>query len=214
MKPSSRGIVPEDDDDDEFSPFGSAVPKLRPQGSSALNTSAKAFEPDSYFGSAGIPHSDSGQSYDSYASGGSTGAADVPPEDDAGTGMTPLDVLSSVFSTIPKVELEDALHRSGYDFESAMAMLVSSHTLPRSGASTPQRVSSPRPLLGVSGRGAMPLSHAGPKEGYFTQGGRTYGGGSMSPGLMGGTRSPGGPATRMCRYFLAGECRRSDCRFR
>lgn len=205
---NSRGIVP-DDDDDDFNPFGTGLPKqVRDSG---LSSHASTFEP---FGggdyAAGIPHSDSGQSYDSYGSGGSGGLHDAPVEEDAGAGMTPLDVLASVFSTVQRSDLEDALHRANYDFESAMAILVSSFTHPRSGSSTPQRVSSPRPLLGVSARGATPLVHAGPRDGYFQQGGRTYSG-SMSPGLT-GSRTPG-PGSRMCRYFLAGECRRSDCRF-
>ena len=207
---NSRGVVP-DDDDDDFNPFGTGPPKLHQVKDSGLSSQATAFEP---FGggdyAAGIPHSDSGQSYDSYGSGGSGGYFDQPAEEDAGAGMTPLDVLASVFSTVPRGDLEDALHRANYDFESAMAILVSSYTHPRSGSSTPQRVSSPRPLLGVGARGATPLGHAGPRDGYFQQGGRTFSG-NMSPGLS-GSRTPG-PGSRMCRYFLAGECRRSDCRF-
>ena len=206
---SSRSYIPDDDDDDEFSPFGSGVPKFRPQALSALNTGAKAFEPGDGWG-ASKTLSDSGQSIESYGSGGSSFPPDSVEEDDAGTGMTPLDVLASVFSTVPRYDLEDALHRAGYEFEGAMAILVANHSHPRSGASTPQRVSSPRPLVGVGGRGTLALPHAGPRDGYFQQGGRTVSGG-MSPGLP-GSRTPSG-AMRMCRYFLAGECRRSDCRF-
>ena len=220
----SRGMIPDDDDDDEFSPFGSGLPKLHHHEQGKLNTEAKAFQPfgtppvDIQYGSSALassmPHSESSHSYDSRGSGESLSGHDINVEDptDMGAGMTPLDVLCSVFTSVPRVELEDALHRSGYDFEGAMAILVSHHSLPRSGSSTPQRVSSPRPLLGVVGRAAMPMNHSGPREGYFQQGGRTFSG-SMSPGL-GGSRSPGGPGTRMCRYYLAGECRRSDCRFR
>jgi hypothetical protein len=121
--------------------------------------------------------------------------------------MTPLDVLAQVFSTVPRHQLESALHNAGYDFEAAMAMLVAQHTLPRSGASTPNRVASPRPLIGIDGRG---VNHGlAPNQGYFNQGGRNF----QGPGAgFGGPRNVG--PTRMCRYFLNGECRRSDCRFR
>lgn len=222
-----RGIVPDDeDDDDEFSPFGSGLPKLHHHDATGLNTDARTFEPfgtpppDSHLGSStplssSIPHSESSRSHDSRGSGESLTAQETANEEglDLGAGMTPLDVLCSVFTTVPRSELEDALHRSGYDFEGAMAILVSQNTLPRSGSSTPQRISSPRPIFGMGGRGALPINHSGPRDGYFQQGGRSFSGGNMSPGF-GGTRSPGVGGTRMCRYYLQGECRRSDCRFR
>lgn len=190
-RPASRGVVPDDEDDDEFSPFGAAIPitRLNPQASH-LNTTAKAFEPAGH-------GADPGHT-----------AEPLDPEDDpssATSGMTPLDVLSQVFSTVPKHQLESALHNAGYDFEAAMAMLVSQFALPRSGASTPNRAATPRQMIGIDGRTAG--HHAGP--GYFQQGGRTFGPASNS--LAPGQRSAG--PTRMCRYFLNGECRRSDCRF-
>lgn len=195
-----KSIVPDvDDDDEDFSPFGTDLPKMHYPHDQGFNASAKPFEPS--FGSA-----------TSQASMDSSGAGGEPEEYDMGSGMTPLDVLSSVFSTLPRGELEDALHRAGYDFEGAMAILVSHYTLPRSGASTPGRVGSPRPaLLGIGNRGTMPSGHFAPSQGYFNQGGRSLSG-HVSPGFM--TRSPGGHGTRMCRYFLQGECRRADCRFR
>lgn len=199
-----RSIIPDvDDDDEDFSPFATGSSKSQYQDQQGLNLSAKPFEPS--FGSA-----DSTNSFDSRNSHDPN--ADGAEEYDMGSGMTPLDVLSSVFSTVPRSELEDALHRAGYDFEGAMAILVHQFTLPRSGASTPGRVSSPRPtLLGIGGRGTLPSGHFAPSQGYFNQGGRSFSG-HASPGFM--TRSPGGQGTRMCRYFLAGECRRADCRFR
>ncbi|KAK1922724.1 hypothetical protein DB88DRAFT_466843 [Papiliotrema laurentii] len=207
---NSRGVVPDDDDDDDFNPFGSALPKPLRADDKSLHPNAKSFEPfeQGWSASSSFPQSESGQSYESY---GSAGADNEGFNDDAGSGMTPLDVLASVFNTVPRSDLEDALHRSGYDFESAMANLVANHAHPRSGSTTPSRVASPRPLLNVAGPRAMGLGHAGPKEGYFQQGGRAFSGGLHSPG-MNGTRSPGS-GLRMCRYFLAGECRRSDCRF-
>jgi hypothetical protein len=212
-----KGLIPDDDDDDEFSPFGTGLPKLH-HLNHTLSTNAKPFEPftsgDHHAFVAGTPHSESGFSYNSGGSGeSSSNPLDPADVDDMTSNMTPLDVLSSVFTTIPRSELEDALHRSGYDFEASMAYLVSQHTLPRSGASTPGRAS-PRPMYGIAvGNRAMMagggMQH-GPREGYFQQGGRSFNG-SMSPGLV---RSPGGMGTRMCRYYLSGECRRSDCRFR
>lgn len=131
--------------------------------------------------------------------------------------MTPLDVLQSVFTSLPAGELEEALDRSNYDFEGAMAILIAQNG-GRSGQSTPQRVASPGPRPPfqrvVSGGGGPP----------FMQGGRV--GGTISPRYgMSGTRSPGPGippnggimvvnGQRVCRYFLAGECRRADCRFR
>ena len=225
QRTSSRGIIPDDDDDDEFSPFGSGLPRLHhqePTGGMGLNLEAKPFEPGSgqnileQFGStstlsSSMPLSDSSHSYVSGDSLGVGGAEDDAIE--ASAGMTPLDVLTQVFTSLSKPELEDALHRSGYDFEGAMALLVSQHTLPRSGSSTPQRVSSPRPLIGVGSRGAVPTGYNAPRDGYFVQGGRTYSG-NMSPGYPPRSPGPSSGGTRMCRYFLNGECRRSDCRFR
>lgn len=211
-RPASRGVVPDEEDDEEFSPFGSGLPRLHHQNESGLNSHAKPFEPT--FGGAnhdfyptGSPlatpySSQASTSYESKSSADAEDDPNAPP-----SGMTPLDVLSSVFSTVPRVQLEDALHRAGYDFEAAMAMLVAQYAHPRSGASTPQRINSPRPLIGIDGRGGP--QHA-PGPGYFQQGGRGLGG-NVNSG-MGGPRNAG--PTRMCRYFLNGECRRSDCRFR
>nr|XP_019001729.1 uncharacterized protein I203_05932 [Kwoniella mangroviensis CBS 8507]OCF65190.1 hypothetical protein I203_05932 [Kwoniella mangroviensis CBS 8507] len=212
---SYKGVIPDDDDDDEFSPFGKGLPKLHHQDpSSYLNTEAKPFLPFGSSSGLNTAYSNDGYSESSFDSSmGQQG--EMTDEEFAGSGMTPLDVLCSVFTSVPRSDLEDALHRSGYDFESAMGYLVSQHTHhPRSGASTPQRVSSPRPLLGVGNRGGVGsvMGHHAPERGYFQQGGRSFRG-DMSPGFVGGTRSPGGNAGKMCRYFLAGECRRSDCRF-
>lgn len=218
---STKGIIPDDDEEDEFSPFGNSVPQLRqPEYSNkGLRMSAKSFEPgridmDGQFESSStlsssMPHSDS--------SGGSLDSGEDPDGVEAGTGMTPLDVLHSVFTSVPKAELESALHASGYDFEGAMAILVSQYTLPRSGASTPHRVSSPRPmLLGVGSRGAIQTATFAPNGGYFDRGGRSFSGPPQAQQTLAsagsGIRTPGG--LRICRYFLAGECRRSDCRFR
>lgn len=124
-------------------------------------------------------------------------------------GMTPFDVLSSVFgSTLAPSELEDALAANGYDFERAMAWLVD-RALPATAQSPQIRMQSmggrvtlvsrdnATPMRG-GGRGAYPNPGSPPSR----------------PGarFAGGRAAPGG--NRVCRYFVAGECLRADCRFR
>lgn len=202
----------DDDEDDEFSPF--AKPPRDPLSTSPatkLQVSAKAFDPTRL----GVPSMDpnapgfmpgNGRPYENEYT------TEAPEEGQyLGDGMTPLDVLQSVFTTLPPGELEEALVKSGYEFEGAMALLIAQNGGTRSatsGASTPTGL---RPEV----RGFRP---GGRDAGYFYQGGRgnaPYGTGHLSPRFaMGGpgTRSPGG-GLKMCRYYLAGECRRADCRF-
>lgn len=147
-----------------------------------------------------------------------------------GEGMTPLDVLQSVFTSLPVGDLEEALHKTGYNFEEAMALLISQNGGTRSGNSgafTPGREDGPgqfvpnnRPNVFAPGGPASRQREMPPGGGYYQNGGRggfgMGGPGNASPrfGMGGGsgTRTPGG--LKMCRYYLAGECRRSDCRFR
>jgi hypothetical protein len=147
-----------------------------------------------------------------------------------GEGMTPLDVLQSVFTSLPVGDLEDALYKTGYNFEEAMALLISQNGGTRSGNSgafTPGREDGPghhvpnnRPNVFAPGGPASRERNMPPGGGYYQNGGRGNfgmgGPGNASPrfGMGGGsgTRTPGG--LKMCRYYLAGECRRSDCRFR
>ncbi|KAG6381528.1 hypothetical protein JVT61DRAFT_115 [Boletus reticuloceps] len=119
-------------------------------------------------------------------------------------GMTPLDVLSSVFgSTLAPSELEEALSHNGYDFEKAMAWLVD-RALP----STPQHTQTRMQSMG--GRVTL-VTRDGPTG--MLRGGRSgYTNLTRSPGRGTGVRPvPGG--NRVCRYYLAGECLRADCRF-
>ncbi|KAM6496877.1 hypothetical protein JOM56_007350 [Amanita muscaria] len=123
-------------------------------------------------------------------------------------GMTPFDVLSSVFgSSLAPSELEEALANNGYDFERAMAWLVDKAP-PSSPQPSPIRMQSmgSRVML-VSreaqpnlrgGRGTYPIpipSSSRPGQRYSNNG------------------RPSQAATRVCRYYLAGECLRADCRF-
>jgi hypothetical protein len=121
-------------------------------------------------------------------------------------GMTPFDVLSSVFgSTLAPSELEDALAANGYDFERAMAWLVD-----RAPPPVPQ---SPQIRMQQMG-GRVTLISRDPGRGVGRPG---YQSASPPPGrpvprYVNGRPVQGG--NRVCRYFVAGECLRADCRFR
>lgn len=133
----------------------------------------------------------------------------LPPDPSLGVsdGMTPFEVLSSVFgSTLAPSELEEALSANGYDFERAMAWLVD-RGLPSTQAPAPQVRMQP-----MGGRVTLVSGVRGgpPGRGGF-QNGTKYPN-SSNNGTGRGRPAPGG--NRVCRYFLAGECLRADCRFR
>lgn len=136
-----------------------------------------------------------------------------------GEGMTPLDVLQSVFTSLPVGELEEALQKTAYNFEEAMALLISQNGGTRSGNASTYRddQQQPRPNVFAPGGPASRSREMQGLGGYYHSGGRSGfgmgGPGNASPrlGMGSGTRTPGG--LKMCRYYLAGECRRSDCRF-
>ena len=124
-------------------------------------------------------------------------------------GMTPLDVLSMVFgSTLAPSELEEALANNGYDFDRAMSWLVDRQIATHMAA---QNAPPPPPRLHSAGSRVTIIS----RDGFTSpmRGGRGFYNG---PGFRGnrfnGRPVPGG--NRVCRYFLAGECLRADCRFR
>lgn len=135
---------------------------------------------------------------------------DTPGEDSDTSGyltdgMTPLDVLSSVFgSTLAPSELEEALSQNGYDFEKAMAWLID-RALP----SPPQHAQARMQPMGgrvtlVTRDGPAAMLRGG-RSGYTNVARQAGRGTSVRP-------VPGG--NRVCRYYLAGECLRADCRFR
>lgn len=104
-------------------------------------------------------------------------------------GMTPFDVLSSVFgATLAPSELEEALATNGYDFEKAMTWLVDRSMTASPPTNGPIRIQS-------MGNRVMMVSRDGGNGMRFVN----------------GRPVPGG--NRVCRYFLAGECLRADCRF-
>ncbi len=135
-------------------------------------------------------------------SGGSFESAEVIYDGDYITegDLTPFEILSNVFGdSVPASTLETALASSGYDFEGAMAWLID-QALPQ-----PASQSNHPPLRSMGG-GLMLASRDG-HYGNNGVNGKTMGGRYGSP-------QKGSGANRVCRYFLAGECRRADCRFR
>ncbi|RDB15838.1 Zinc finger CCCH domain-containing protein 6 [Hypsizygus marmoreus] len=135
-------------------------------------------------------------------------------------GMTPFDVLTSVFgSTLAPSELEDALAANGYDFDRAMAWLVDR-------APQPTAVQQQAPQIRMQpmgGRVTLVSRDGGLRGGPPGRGGggAFQNGGGPPPQRYAPTNNnngagrarpvPGG--NRVCRYFMAGECLRADCRF-
>ncbi|KAF8661374.1 hypothetical protein AX16_001467 [Volvariella volvacea WC 439] len=118
-------------------------------------------------------------------------------------GMTPFDVLSSVFgSSLAPSELEDALAANGFDFDKAMAWLVD-RALPQAPQPAPQirTQSMGNRVTLISGNGVV----RGGRGFVFAphRGTARFGNGRGAPGTN----------TRVCRYFVAGECLRADCRY-
>lgn len=157
------------------------------------------------------PHYDYG--YHQFNTNGNNDPIDEAEANAALTdGMTPFDVLSSVFgSTLAPSELEDALAANGYDFERAMAWLVD-RTLPQQPASPTQVRMQPMgsrvTLVSRDGPGNLRGNGRG---GYH--GNNNGGAGRGAPPRYVNGRPPQG-GNRVCRYFVAGECLRADCRFR
>lgn len=125
-------------------------------------------------------------------------------------GMTPFDVLSSVFgATLAPSELEEALAMNAYDFERAMQWLIERARPPQNAPNQRQGPFS----YGGSGVHVIPRSQANMMRGG--RGGFSNMGSNVRGGRFGnGTGRPQQGGNRVCRYFLAGECLRADCRFR
>ncbi|KAF8899633.1 hypothetical protein CPB84DRAFT_1709570 [Gymnopilus junonius] len=120
-------------------------------------------------------------------------------------GMTPFDVLSSVFgSTLAPSELEEALAANGFDFDRAMAWLVD-RALPAPPPQGPQnRMQHLGARVTLVSRDATSAARGGPRGAAFQPG-------RPAPRYVNGRPVPAG--NRVCRYFVAGECLRADCRF-
>lgn len=198
---SSLGVLPsrppfDDEDDDEFSPFAKPrrVPTKPAPASSESNSENSASSPSNSYDAPtsndedlwSYPYPDHLQQFspDDYEEDGDN------PDPNAPEGMTPLEVLLSIFgATMTPAELENVLAQHGWNFEDAMQFLID-RPAPQS--------SFPPGKPGMNPRDVMALRHG--------QNQRMYPYGQVQRNMA--------RPTRVCRYFLAGECLRADCRFR
>jgi hypothetical protein len=198
-------LLGEDEDDEDNDPFDPFTAKSLPRTFHSLSVSDYDAQWSNSSNSSRSP-----ESLDSLPASFSDASGFSPPEDSAEMeaaaaamlteGMTPFDVLSSVFgSTLAPSELEDALAANGYDFERAMAWLVD-----RAVPVVPQQ---PTPQLRIQQMGGrVTVVARDPARGRGAQDPRS------PPRYVNGRPAQGG--NRVCRYFVAGECLRADCRFR
>jgi hypothetical protein len=211
---SSLSTGEDDDDEDPFDPFSSktappsfnhiTVTDFDTQWSNSSNSNSSLSPEDPRYIDQG--HFQDQHEYDSPT-------PENTPEMEAEAaamltdGMTPFDVLSSVFgSTLAPSELEDALANNGYDFDRSMAWLVD-RALPPAPQGSPIRT---QPMGGrvtlVSNPAGLAHGSRGGYQNISPPNGRT------APRYINGRPVQGG--NRVCRYFVAGECLRADCRFR
>lgn len=144
-----------------------------------------------------------------------------------GDGMTPFEVLHSIFgSTIPPATLEEALAKTAYDFDSAMIWLIENAHNPstQSPSGTPSMApQAPITAAQKLGAASQPVPGSGGRVATASRDilpiMRGAGASATTPGASTnpqhfGQRLAVATGGRVCRYYLAGECRRSDCRFR
>ncbi|KAG8735119.1 hypothetical protein FRC10_010971 [Ceratobasidium sp. 414] len=184
------------DDEDEFSPFGT-----RPAGAAQFFS----FETPTY-----------GETEEEYYADRGGGIGLEGYEDPQS--LAPIEVLARVFgASVSQADLEDALAQAGWEFDGAMALLMERA---RPGSKAIQ-VKAPQPdgQGQGQGQGQSPVSRSAgvtvvPRE-TFVQTRAGAGKGLAGTGKAGtGTGgSVGSGVNRVCRYYLAGECRRADCRF-
>ena len=199
-------IRPTDEEDDPFDPFASNGAAPRSFHSTDSNLDEWSVEDDVLFPSIQnhyhqrSPPGFQGGHQNNIANGSGSDPDEMDPETAAmlTDGMTPIDVLSSVFgATLPPSELEEALATHGYDFDKAINSLI-------------DRV---MPTNNQSSAGPIRVQNVGNRVSLVQNGGPGFGGrGNNAKFSQGGRQNSGG--NRVCRYFLAGECLRADCRFR
>ncbi|KAG9004023.1 hypothetical protein FRB94_002732 [Tulasnella sp. JGI-2019a] len=222
--PTTFNRVDDDEVNDEFSPFSTsnaAVTAISMAKSTASTHGPNFDEVVTSYGYSGHGQTNLNDNNDPFSNPhhqdlySGNGAMD---QGGIGTdGMTPFEVLHSIFgASIPPATLEEALNKNGYEFESAMAWLIDSGGKAVS-PNQPQPPAAPRammtPVVGSGGRvvttsrDAVNLVRGGGPPGMIGRGG---------PGAANnwmGQRAAVATGGRVCRYFLAGECRRADCRF-
>ncbi|PWN48151.1 hypothetical protein IE53DRAFT_210622 [Violaceomyces palustris] len=253
-----------EDDEDEFSPFGSSTRDRKP-GFGGVGGGGGGESDVSWYSSSTSATSSSGgwdPSPLSTALGGGFGSfpgsmtSTDAEEDDLGygpTGLTPFDLLYSILVSGTTTgtaqwspeQVEMALASNGYDVERTLASIWENGGKPLSisssvsdgPASTGSIPNSPQPIhaiptatikAGVNilsrdtfpvnvtrGNGRLVIGH-GPESNISAGGSETppYGPGSMmTQQQQGGLAAVGPGGSRVCRYFLSGECKRSDCKF-
>ncbi|KAI0675432.1 hypothetical protein C8Q78DRAFT_1004405 [Trametes maxima] len=203
-----------DDEDDPFDPFATRpIPRSFHSstsdellwGNSPISSSSLSADDSPFPNVFGATMDHNGHSYGSPSDQKNEDEMDSEAAAMLTDGMTPFDVLSSVFgATLAPSELEEALAANGYDFERAMTWLVD-RSLPSHPTPSQPRVQSVGNRVVIIQRDG----HAG-----VVRGGRAafHGPQGRNGGrFVNGRPTPGG--NRVCRYFLAGECLRADCRF-
>jgi len=114
--------------------------------------------------------------------------------------LLPFDSLSSLFkSTLPQPEIDEALERNGYDFEATRIWIEAN-----SSSSSIQPASPEKADQQPKGPKLIPTPESYPRGGFRAR-----------PFPRGFYRHMGGRGHgfKLCRYYLAGECMRADCRF-
>ncbi|KAJ3784359.1 hypothetical protein GGU10DRAFT_294412 [Lentinula aff. detonsa] len=213
----------EEDEDDPFDPFGPSSD--HPPSFQVSDFDTNQWEPDYNIHPPLNPYAfeftppflpSEGSEGALGISGMSNGMATEPDADpDAAValltdGMTPFDVLTSVFgSTLAPSELEEALATNAYDFDRAMAWLVD-RTLPLQQQQQQQNGSvAQQRMQPVGGRVTVVPREPGGRGGYPLSGPQTR----PNPNVRYVNGRPNTGGNRVCRYFVAGECLRADCRF-
>ncbi|CAE6459017.1 unnamed protein product [Rhizoctonia solani] len=178
------------DDEDEFSPFG-----MRPSGAVQFFSDVQTYnEPEEDY-------------YATYGGGVAVSGMGIEGYDDP-LSLTPMEVLARIFgSSVSQTDLEDALTQAGWEFDGAVALLME-RTKPGSKAiqvkPAPAAGLTPSPVMRSAGVAVVP------RETFMQTRGAAKGQAAAGKSIA----SPGGSAAnRVCRYYLAGECRRADCRF-
>ncbi|GAA5870766.1 hypothetical protein JCM8547_001703 [Rhodosporidiobolus lusitaniae] len=148
--------------------------------------------------------------------------------------LRPLDHLHSIFAEdVSEQVLEEALNQTGYDVDKAIEWIIDTQLGVRpppvpSSSSTSGPPGLPLPPPGMEGAFPLPppqsraAAAAGSRplvisrDSFDSFGGGNGGRGSPRWGSRPGTPSGGesrGVGGRVCRFYLAGNCLRSDCKF-